>query len=172
MEDERMRAEENILNTHLEAVKEEAHKCQQLSEQINHLEKAFRKAIEVEKEKVHRLRVTNADQRRAHAVRILVTSNRESSWRRLAQPCVVVWSIRARMKRQVDVDSEEDTLRKALMEERMRKEKLHVAPDYQRHITKDPEEDTTAVLRARREVLLNKLHAFGRLSDLGDDLLQ
>jgi hypothetical protein len=41
MEDERMRAEENILNTHLEAVKEEAQLIQREGEMITTLERAI-----------------------------------------------------------------------------------------------------------------------------------
>ena len=41
IEDERMRAEENILNTHLEAVKEEAQLIQREGEMITTLERAI-----------------------------------------------------------------------------------------------------------------------------------
>lgn len=41
LEDERMRAEENILNTHLEAVKEEAQLIQREGEMITTLERAI-----------------------------------------------------------------------------------------------------------------------------------
>ena len=41
MEDERMRAEETILNTHLEAVKEEAQLIQREGEMITTLERAI-----------------------------------------------------------------------------------------------------------------------------------
>lgn len=41
MEDERMRAEENILNTHLETVKEEAQLIQREGEMITTLERAI-----------------------------------------------------------------------------------------------------------------------------------
>ena len=41
MEDERMRAEENILNTHLEAVKEEAQLIQREGEMTTTLERAI-----------------------------------------------------------------------------------------------------------------------------------